>query len=208
MSEKIKRIDSYVDERFDDEVLKQHGAFIVDEKYQCSFRIINKDSAIVCFDKEVEVLDVIDEFRFYSEHITNFYNENNELIKTFPEVDVFDIEINNIQPSQFFVDLDKVNAIETFIRDEEDIIIALIKKDDQFISLDGHTRLYYAVSKGYSKVKGFLTEADESIYGFVEEARKRNVFNPSQLILVPHDEYEIKWNKFCDDFFSQRGNLE
>ena len=208
MSEKIKRIDSYVDERFDDEVLKQHGAFIVDEKYQCSFRIINKDSAIVCFDKEVEVLDVIDEFRFYSEHITNFYNENNELIKTFPEVDVFDIEINNIQPSQFFVDLDKVNAIETFIRDEEDIIIALIKKDDQFISLDGHTRLYYAVSKGYSKVKGFLTETDDSIYGFVEEARKRNVFNPSQLILVPHDEYEIKWNKFCDDFFSERDNLE
>ena len=208
MSEKIKRIDSYVDERFDDEVLKQHGAFIVDEKYQCSFRIINKDSAIVYFDKEVEVLEVIDEFRFYSEHITNFYNENNELIKTFPEVDVFDIEINNIQPSQFFVDLDKVNAIETFIRDEEDIIIALIKKDDQFISLDGHTRLYYAVSKGYSKVKGFLTETDESIYGFVEEARKRNVFNPSQLILVPHDEYEIKWNKFCDDFFSERDNLK
>ena len=208
MSEKIKRIDSYVDERFDDEVLKQHGAFIVDEKYKCSFKIINKDSAIVYFDKEVEVLEVIDEFRFYSEHITNFYNENNELIKTFPEVDVFDIEINNIQPSQFFVDLDKVNAIETFIKDEDDIIIALIKKDDQFISLDGHTRLYYAVSKGYSKVKGFLTETDESIYGFVEEARKRNVFNPSQLILVPHDEYEIKWNKFCDDFFSERDNLK
>lgn len=208
MSEKIKRIDSYVDERFDDEVLKQHGAFIVDGKYQCSFRIINKDSAIVCFDKEVEVLDVIDEFRFYSEHITNFYNENNQLIKAFPEVDIFDIEINNIQPSQFFVDLDKVNAIETFIKDEEDIIIALIKKDDQFISLDGHTRLYYAVSKGYSKVKGFLTETDESIYGFVEEARKRNVFNPSQLILVPHDEYEIKWNKFCDDFFCERDNLK
>lgn len=208
MSEEIKRIDSYVDERFDDEVLKQHGAFIVDGKYQCSFRIINKDSAIVYFDKEVEVLDVIDEFRFYSEHITNFYNENNELIKAFPEVDVFDIEINNIQPSQFFVDLDKVNAIKTFIKDEEDIIIALIKKDDQFISLDGHTRLYYAVSKGYSKVKGFLTETDDSIYGFVEEARKRNVFNPSQLILVPHDEYEIKWNKFCDDFFSERDNLK
>ena len=208
MSEEIKRIDSYVDERFDDEVLKQHGAFIVDGKYQCSFRIINKDSAIVCFDKEVKVLEVIDEFRFYSEHITNFYNEDNELIKAFPEVDVFDIEINNIQPSQFFVDLDKVNAIETFIKDEDDIIIALIKKDDQFISLDGHTRLYYAVSKGYSKVKGFLTETDDSIYGFVEEARKRNVFNPSQLILVPHDEYEIKWNKFCDDFFSERDNLK
>lgn len=208
MGEKIKRIDSYVDERFDDEVLKQHGAFIVDEKYKCSFKIINKNSAIVCFDKEVKVLDVIDEFRFYSKHITNFYNENNELIKAFPEVDVFDIEINNIQPSQFFVDLDKVNAIKTFIKDEDDIIIALIKKDDQFISLDGHTRLYYAVSKGYSKVKGFLTETDDSIYGFVEEARKRNVFNPSQLILVPHDEYEIKWNKFCDDFFSERDNLK
>ena len=120
------------------------------------------------------------------------------------DIEFNDINIKDIQPSQFFVDLDKVKAIETFIEGEEDIIIPLIKMEDRFISLDGHTRLYYAVSKGYSSVKGYLTEGGSYIYGFVDEARKRNIFSPYELKLISHEEYEIKWNKFCDDFFRER----
>lgn len=201
MSEKIQRVNTYEDNRFDTEVLNQHGAFIVDDKYKCSFVIINKDSAIVKWDKEVEVNKAIDEFRFYSEHIVNFYNEDMELVRNFNEISIFDIEIKDIQPSQFFVDKDKIEAIKSFIRNEKDIIIPLVKINDSFVSLDGHTRLYYAVSKKYSKVKGYLTEAGDYINGFVEETRKRGVYSPYDLELISHKEYEIKWHKFCEDFF-------
>ncbi|WP_283591861.1 hypothetical protein [Clostridium butanoliproducens] len=204
MNHKIQRINNYDDDRFDKEVLNQHGAFIIDEKYKCSFKIISKDSAIVLFHKEVDVFQLIDEFRFYSGHIINFYGEDMQLIKAFPPINIFYINIKDIQPSQFFVDIDKVKAIESFIKSEEDIIISLAKIKDCFISLDGHTRLYYGVSKGYSKVKGYLTEPGDYLEDFVEEARKRNVYSPYDLELISHEEYEIKWNKFCDDFFSKR----
>lgn len=206
MSHTIKRINSYDDFRFNREVLNQHGAFIVDEKYKCSFKIINENSAIVIFDKEVDMHQLIDEFRFYSGHIVNFYSEDMELIKAFPPMNIFHINIRDIQPSQFFVDMDKVKAISSFIECEDDIVISLAKIEDSFISLDGHTRLYYAVSKGYSKVKGYLTEQGDYLDGFVEEARKRNVFSPYDLELISHEEYRIKWDKFCDDFFNEREN--
>lgn len=206
MSHTIKRINSYDDFRFNREVLNQHGAFIVDEKYKCSFKIINENSAIVIFDKEVDMHQLIDEFRFYSGHIVNFYSEDMELIKAFPPMNIFHINIRDIQPSQFFVDMDKVKAISSFIECEDDIVISLAKIEDAFISLDGHTRLYYAVSKGYSKVKGYLTEQGDYLDGFVEEARKRNVFSPYDLELISHEEYRIKWDKFCDDFFNEREN--
>ncbi|WP_017416415.1 hypothetical protein [Clostridium tunisiense] len=204
MEHKIQRINNYDDERFDKEILRQHGAFVVDGKYNCSFKIVNDDSAIVFFGKEIDVLQLIDEFRFYSEHIVNFYNKNMELIKVFSPIKVFSILIRDIQPSQFFVDMDKVKAIQSFINNEEDIIIPLAKLKDSFISLDGHTRLYYAVSRGYTKVKGYLTEPGDYLEGFVEEARKRKVYSPYNLELISHEDYKIKWDKFCDDFFKAR----
>lgn len=204
MCNKIQRINTYGDNRFEKDILKQHGAFIVDEKYKCSFRIINKNSAIVFFDEEIDVYKLINEFRFYSEHIVNFYNENMEVIKTFPPKEIFYISIKDIQPSQFFVDMDKLKAIESFIESEEDICIPLRKVEDYVVSLDGHTRLYYATTKGYSKVKAYFTASGDYIDGFVEEARRRNIYSPYNLKLISHEEYKIKWDKFCDDFFKEK----
>ncbi len=200
----IQRINTYADDRFDLDILRQHGAFLVDDKYKCSFRIIDKDSAIVYFDREIDVYELIDEFRFYAEHIINFYDENMKLIKAFPPIEIFYVNIKDIQPSQFFVDMDKVNAIATFIESEEDIYIPLAKIEDGFVSVDGHSRIYYAATKGYRRVKAFITEPGDYLKGFVEEARKRKIYSPYDLELIPHEEYNIKWHKFCDDFFKDR----
>lgn len=204
MSNKIQRINTYEDHRFDEDILRQHGAFVVDEKYKCSFRIIDKDSAIVFFDKEIDVIKLIEEFRFYSEHITNFYDENMNLIKAFPSLELFQINLEDIQPSQFFVDIEKVEAIEGFVKSWEDIYIPLAKIKDYIVSEDGHTRLYYAATKGYSKVWGFFTEPGDYTEEFAKEARKRKVYSPYDLKLLTHEEYKLKWHKFCDDFFRDR----
>lgn len=49
----IRRINNYSDSRFSEKVLKQHGAFEA---------------------------DVIEEFRYYAEHITKFYNESGQTV--------------------------------------------------------------------------------------------------------------------------------
>ncbi len=71
MNEKIRRIDTYDDECFDREVLNEHGCYIVQNKYPVEIKIISSYEAIIKGNKEF-FDDVIEEFRFYSKHITNF----------------------------------------------------------------------------------------------------------------------------------------
>lgn len=124
MNEKIRRIDTYDDERFDREVLNEHGCYIVQNKYPVEIKIISSYEAIIKGNKEF-FDGVIEEFRFYSKHITTFYDTDGNVVKCFDRIDIFKIEIDRIQPLQFFVDENKLNAVKTFVRKEEDVIIPL-----------------------------------------------------------------------------------
>lgn len=203
MTHKIQRINKYNDVRFTKEVLLQHGAFIIDEQYKCSFKITEKDAAVIEFNKEINIEEVIDEFRFYAEHITNFYDVNGNLIKSFPKINTFKVNVEEIQPSQFYVDEDKVKAVASFISSGLDIKVPLTKINGELVSLDGHTRLYLAAKRGYKQIYGFYTQSDDYIEKFILEAKSRNIFTPYDLSIVSHVEYEEKWIKFCDDFLKE-----
>ena len=41
------------------------------------------------------------------------------------------------------------------------------------------------------------------LYTSVTEAQKRNIYTPYDLTELEHDEYEEKWNGFCDAYFAQ-----
>ena len=193
-------MDSYDDDRFDREVLRQHGAYVVNGK-PCSFRITGRDSAIVIWHGEGRVEPIIDDFRFYAEHITKFYNENGELIKKYPAVETFEVEIDSIQPSQFYVSRDKLSAIAAFINSGDDVVIPVLKGESgRYIAMDGHTRLYYANIKGYGKVRAFIAADSEMTRAFAEEAAKRGIHKISDMKEVSQDEYVEKWYAFCDDF--------
>ena len=201
MTHKIQRINEYDDTRFHKEVLLEHGAFLIDDKYKCSFKITSKNTATAEFDKEINIEEVIDEFRFYAEHITKFYDINNKIIKSFPSINIFKINIEDIQPSQFYVDKNKVESVSSFITNSNDIIVPLDKINDELVSLDGHTRLHLATKRGYKQVYGFYTLAEDYIRDFVLEAKRRNILTPYDLKLLTHEEYEKKWYTFCNDFF-------
>ena len=141
---------------------------------------------------------------FFTPHITIFYNEKREIVKQYPKAELFELALDDIQPSQFYVDRDKIAAVSTFIAREEDIIIQVSKYRDKYISLDGHTRLYYAVLQGFTSVRAVLAETDECILDFVEEAIKRGIRTPKDLVLLSHEEYKEKWNKYCDEYFSNK----
>ncbi len=203
----IERIDTYDDDRFDKEVLKQHGAFLVDGQYPCSFRIVDEKTAVAGYHNYEGIEELIEEFRFYAEHITCFLDEQGNLLKEYPRVKTFDLELDQIQPSQFFVDEDKLKEVASFVRGPEDVVIPVTRMENtnQYISQDGHTRMYCACQKGIRTVKAFLAEEENDyISYFFEEARNRGIYKISDMQVLSHEEYTEKWHRFCDKYFSSR----
>ena len=141
----IRRINNYTDKRFSQVVLNQHGCFLVDED-PYEIEIISDFEAVIRGKDSAAYLAVIEEFLFFTPHITVFYNEKREIVKQYKKAELLTLSLNEIQPSQFYVDKDKVEAVATFVDKGEDIIIQVSKYQDRYISLDGHTRLYYAVA--------------------------------------------------------------
>lgn len=199
----IKRINSYEDTRFKQSVLNQHGCFLVDdEPYEVE--IISESEAVVRGNVSENYATLIEEFRFYTPHIYIFYDVNGKIVKEYPKVQLFDVALEDIQPSQFYVDSTKVEAIKTFIYKGEDIIIQVMPYKDRYISLDGHTRLYLASVMGYLKVRAVVAESDEYIMDFVEEAIQRGITSPKDMQLLNHAEYDVKWNQYCEEYFGKQ----
>ncbi len=200
----INRIDNYTDKRFTKKVLYRHGAYLVDdEPYEVE--IIDSFRAVVR-GKDTDVFPaLIEEFRFHAPHIRMFFDTDHHIIKEYPAEEILDIELHRIQPSQFFIDADKLKAVETFIQKEEDIIIQVMPYKERYICLDGHTRLYLAVQKGFDHVKAVVSDTDDLVYHFVTEANRRNIYVPEDMILLSHDEYVVQWDKYCDMVFEKAG---
>ena len=142
----IQRINTYTDPRFPQEVLYQHGAFLVDGK-PWSFRVISDHAAVVQAEAldETVLAEAVEDFRFYAEHITAFYDEAGTCLLRLPPVERREAEIDSLQPSQFSVDREKCAAVGHFIRTSADVVVPVTAlKDGALCVLDGHTRLYEA----------------------------------------------------------------
>lgn len=164
--------------------------------------VISDHEATIRGENQTVYTAVAEEFRFYTPHITRFYDRDGKIVKEYPPVQVLTLRLEQIQPSQFFVDADKIEAVRSFIHTPQDIIIQVLPNKDRFISLDGHTRLYYAVMKGWKYVRAVAVPSDDWTYKFVSEAQKRGIYVPNDMTLVSHAEYEEKWDRFCNDLFA------
>ena len=200
---RIIRINTYDDNRFTQEALYQHGCYIADGDVPVEIKIISQTEAIIK-GEEAYFDEVIEEFRFNAGHITKFYNESGKVIKKFKDVEVFKIGIEKIQPIQFFIDSDKLEAVKSFVNREEDVIVPVTICEGKYVSLDGHTRLYLAYNLGFKYVYAYLSEAFDGFDYFFDEAKKRNIHIAKDLTLLTHDEYTVKWNKFCDEYYMER----
>ena len=199
----IERVNGYEASGFSPNVLAQHGCFLVDgEPYEVE--IISESEAVVRGKNPACFGGLIEEFRFYAPHIWLFYDDDHHMVREYERPVVLEIALEEIQPSQFYVDADKVKAIQTFVQKPEDIIIQAKEYEGRYILLDGHTRLYYAASMGFQGVRAVLAESGSYIYDFVQEAIRRNVHSPRDLVLLSHGEYEVKWNSYCDEYFSRK----
>lgn len=199
----IIRINTYDDHRFSQEALNQHGCYLADGDVPIEIKIISQSEAIIIGD-EAYFDEVIDEFRFNVEHIIKFYDESGKIVKKFKDLELFKLDIDKIQPIQFFVDRDKLEAVKTFVHTEEDVIIPIAKHEGAYASLDGHTRLYHAYALGFKHIYAYISQDFDGFDYFFDEARKRNIYAAKDLILLDHEEYVEKWDKFCDEYYMTR----
>ena len=154
----ITRINTYDDPRFPAEVLRQHGAFLTEDGAPCAVRIVDLRTAAVDA-PEAALADVIGLFRFFAGHITVFQDTRGRLLRSFPEVPLFRVPLASLQPSQFFIDEDKLAAVPTFVHASEDVVVPVVRDGERLIACDGHTRLRAAHRLGLSEVLDFLCAA-------------------------------------------------
>lgn len=199
----IERINDLRDERFSKTALLQHGAFLADGQ-PCEVLITGLREAVIHCGAETDVDALIDEFRFFAEHITVFYDSHGQLLRKYADVELFEVETDRIQPSQFYVSREKLDSVASFVRTGRDVVVPLIPCGDRYISMDGHTRLHLAARMGIGRVLGFIARDNDDIFWFAEAAERRGVFTPAQLTELSAVEYAEKWNRFCDDYFASK----
>lgn len=201
---RIERINRYDDSRFQTEVLRQHGAFLVDGQHPCQFLITGPNTAVIDYHDDSKVEEIIDEFRFYAKHITKFFKKDGTLLKCCDDVKLMKVGIDQLQPSQFYINAEKMNAIAAWAKRVEHFIIPVLNHADAWIVLDGHTRLYLAKTLNMEAVYVYEDSSDEYIHDFVAEARRRKIDTIQDLTLVSGEEYALLWDAFCDDYFTRR----
>lgn len=195
----IQRINHYRDPRFSPAALRQHGCYLVDGR-PCEVLIVSEDTAVITGAEEAALTGLISAFHFHAPQITRFCDASGALLQAFPAVPLLTLPLTDIQPSQFYVDEEKLASVRSFIHRQEDVIIQVLPHEGRWIALDGHTRLYLAVISGWTAVRAVAEAADDSIHAFAAEALRRGVRTPADMTLLPHEEYEEKWNRFCDAF--------
>ena len=200
---KIERVNSYDNSEFSNIALYQHGAFLIDD-IPCEFVIVSKDTATITTLFNGDLTEVIEEFRFYAEHITKFVDNKGNVVKEYPTVDLFECSFEDLQPSQFYLSMEKAGFIETWLKSPEDVFIPATKYDGKYIILDGHTRLAIAYKKGFQYIYIFESEASDYIIDFVLEAKRRNIFHIKDLEVLSSEEYQKKWHDYCDEYFMQK----
>lgn len=196
----IKRLNSYTDDRFSDTALGQHGCYLVDG-IPCEVLILSEDTARITGVSDSALSALIDAFRFHAPHITRYVDAQGHLLRHFPPRELLTLSLTDIQPSQFFVDEEKLAAVSSFIHHPEDIIIQVLPCGDRYIALDGHTRLYHAVRRRWTAIRAVVESADAYILDFAAEAERRDIHTPADMALISHDEYAVKWHQYCDDYF-------
>jgi len=184
-----------------DELNRGACCFYTEDRRNRYFFEIRGREATLFSNTEQYICQAIEEFLFYSGFVRTIKDKDGKslIARTLNEPYLYDI--CKIQPSQFFINEDKLHSCKTWIKGLEDVFIPIAIKDGISISLDGHTRMRAALDLGFTSVYVYLDEYDETIFHFVDEAVKRKVHSVVDMEIISADDYKVKWNKFCDDLF-------
>lgn len=194
----VERVNDYTDERFEKDVLNQHGAFLIHGR-PYSVKIVSLHTAVITGEDKNLFETVIETFRYYAEHITIFIDDRSNIVKKYPDVKLFRVNLYDIQPSQLFVNENKLEAVSTFVNTSEDVVIPLMENKGELISLDGHTRMKAAELKGIETVYGLRSHDEDYGVDFSRIAKRRNITSIKDIKVLNDKDYDRAWIQFCEN---------
>lgn len=137
---------------------------------------------------------------------TSLTNEPNVYCKyTNSPIDVFKVKISDIQPSQLTINNNKLKKVTAWVNEPEDIIIPLIKLQNELVSIDGHTRLTRAYLRGFTHVFAYYETGhyDEQMYKtFVSWCKEQSIHKVADLTnrIVEEEKHNLEWIQRCQNY--------
>ena len=117
-----------------------------------------------------------------------------------------DIKLKELQPSQFYISAKKLKDIELWINsvDMSDFVPIPVKLlGEKLVMTDGHTRAVAAIRAGLESVP-LVWDEDELDWDMyqacVNACRERSVYSPEDLLMriISEEDYIEKWDNWCD----------
>jgi hypothetical protein len=180
-----------------------HGAccfFTEDRMNKFIFHIAGTEATLFA-DSTEYIETAINEFLFYSGFVTAVKDKSGHVIMNACCDKPYPMKISQIQPSQFYINEAKLISCKTWIKRTEDIFIPIVEKEGSRIALDGHTRMRAAIDLGFDSVYVYHDSYDENIFFFADEATQRNIHTVSDMEILSDENYKLKLDKYCEDFF-------
>ena len=203
---KIQRLEEEVSK--DNQSYKNYNtSFILTDRNTVTrydFEILNHHEAIVYSDELECPKKVIEEFLFYSGFISQIRNEKQEIIYHQQPKHIMKLEIDKIQPSQLYINEEKLRRLLTWVKEPKDIIVPVIYDGNQYVLIDGHTRLKVAELLGFERVYAYMDEWEESIEDFVHFCHEEDKYTISDLPIISKNDYQMKWCDFCKNYFDTK----
>lgn len=169
------------------------------EKYYFEFEIKGFEATIK-YDRITLVDKVIDEFRKYFGYISIIYNKDRTYYRAFDETHTFRLPINILQPSKFFINKDHLEKIESIIEYKE-IYIPVCIIDEEYVILDGHTKVYAKMLEDNKMVNVYLADdIPDMIDDLVYMAKENNIRTVKQMELLNNEEYSIYLKQLNEGF--------
>ena len=190
-------------EFYSDKAKALGNAFTIIEngiKYYYEFEV-NGMKALVKYNDIKYIEDAINEFRIYQKHVTKYSDLNNNFYKDFDDIFTFKLPLKCIQPSSFFIDLEKIELFEKYVN-PENVYLPVAIINEEYVLLDHHNLLYFLDQENVKLVNVFITDYESYINDFVYLAKENNILNVKGLKALSHEEYEEYTKRFYDEYFS------
>ena len=123
------------------------------------------------------------------------------------------IEAKKLQPSQFYINEDKLNLLKRDFDIELLEPVTIIKLGEDIVITDGHTRTCYLIQKDFQYIPTIkeTTKLDWEAYSInVSDCKEKGIVSALDLIkyIVPKDIFEEKWDNYCDDIHNRLAYLK
>lgn len=129
--------------------------------------------------------------------------------------DTFKLRIEEIQPSQLYINKEKLKAVLEALEDDNSRLepIPIKELDGELVSTDGHTRLLAWIMKGHEEVECEWEDLEMSWEAYricVKWCKDEGIVNAIHLQdrIIENEEYQKLWLDRCHELHIRMGLVE